>query len=69
MKRVRNKVALIRTCQEQCTHKASWESNLVLAVSLSDISTINRHGSGCEPDVLSDFLKCHKQKHKGMSVL
>lgn len=69
MKRVGNKVTLIRTCQEQCTHKASWESNLVLAVSLSDISAISHHRSGCEPDMLSDFLKCHKQKHKGMSIL
>jgi len=64
-----NKVALIRTCQEQCMHKASWESNLVFAVSLSDISAISRHRSECEPGALSDFLKCHKQKHKDMSSL
>lgn len=54
---VENKVALIRTCQEQCAHKAARESNLVFAVSLSDISAISRHRSECEPGALSDFLK------------
>ena len=56
---VENKVALIRTCQEQCAHKAAWESNLVFAVSLSDISAISRHRSECEPGALSDFLKSY----------
>lgn len=64
-----NKVALIRICQEQCAHKAAWESNLVLAVSLSDISAISRHRSECETSTLSDFLKSHQWKHKRMSVL
>lgn len=66
---VENKVALIRTCQEQCTHKAVWESNLVFAVSLSDISAISCHRSECEPGALSDFLKSHKWKHEGTSSL
>ena len=48
-KAVENKVALIRTCQEQRTHKAAWESNLVLVVRLSDISAISRHRLECEP--------------------
>lgn len=52
-----NKVALIRTCQQQSAHKAVWESNLVSAVSLSDISAISCHRSVCEPGALSDFLK------------
>lgn len=54
-----NKVALIGTRQEQCAYKAPWESNLVFHVSLSDISAISRHRSGCEPGALSDFLKSH----------
>lgn len=56
-KRVGNKVALIRTCQGPCTHKASWESILVFAVGLSDISSISCHRSEFDPSVLSDFLK------------
>lgn len=52
-----NKVVLIRTCQQQSAHKAVWESNLVAAVSLSDISAISCHRSVCEPGALSDFLK------------
>lgn len=66
---VENKVALIRTCQEQCAHKAACESNLVFAMSLSDISAISRHRSQCEPAGLSDFLKSHRRKHEGTSSL
>lgn len=62
-----NKVALIRTCQEQCAHKAALESNLVVAVSLSDMSAISCHRSECELGALSDFLKSHKWKRKGMT--
>ena len=62
-----NKVALIRTCQEQCAHKTVRESNLVFAVSLSDISAISCHRSECEQGVLSDFLKSHRWKHEGTS--
>ncbi len=68
-KAVENKVALIGTCQEQCAHKAVWESNLVFAVSLSDISAISCHRSECEPGALSDFLKSHLWKREGTSSL
>lgn len=62
-----NEVALIRTCQEQCAHKAALESNLVFAVSLSDMNAISHHRSECELGALSDFLKSHKWKRKGMT--
>lgn len=64
---LKNNVALIRTCHEQCVHKAALESNLVFAVSLSDMNAISHHRSESELDALSDFLKSHKWKSKGMT--
>lgn len=44
-----NKVTLIRSRQQHCTHKAVLKPNLVFGVSLSDMSVISRHRSQCGP--------------------